>query len=102
MADAYKDHGFGAQLDTTFQTKVEPMLRTFDDSLEQRLDAMTRNTDPQEHAKLMEEARQLVQRYEAYVASEPLIARLDNNPFVALDVAQSLTATLADLSRAIA
>jgi hypothetical protein len=102
MADSYKDHGFGAQLDQAFQAKVEPMLRTFDDSLEQRLDAMARNTDPQEHTRLMAEARQLVQRYEAYLASEPLIARLDNNPFVPLDVAKSLTATLADLSQTIA
>jgi hypothetical protein len=43
-----------------------------------------------------------MQSYQDYLAREPLIAMLDNNPFVSLSIEKTLTTTLSALSRAVA
>jgi hypothetical protein len=101
MTSAYKDHGFGGELDTFFKAKVEPILHNLDDTLVHKLDEVTKNTNPAQHAQLVAEAQKIVQKYEAYLAGEPLIAKLDNNPFVPLQIEKTLVATLTALSRAI-
>ena len=102
MTEVYKDHGFGAQLDKVFHAKVEPMLANLDESLSSKLDEVTKNTDPASHAKLVGEAKQIVQKYEQYIAGEKLIAKLDANPFVPLQIEKTLHATLEALGKAIA
>jgi len=49
----------------------------------------------------VQQARAIMQRYEAYVANEPLIAKLDTNPFVPVAIQKTLTATLTALSNAL-
>jgi hypothetical protein len=102
MTATYKDHGFGAQLDRVFQSKVEPMLHSLDDSLSHKLDEVTKNKDPGQHAKLIGEAKQIVQRYEKFLASEPLIAKLDKNPFVELHIEKTLTGSLEVMNKTLA
>ena len=62
---------------------------------------MSKNTDPAQHAKLVVEAKKIIQGYESYLASEPLIAKLDANPFVPLAIQKTLTATLTTLSKVV-
>jgi hypothetical protein len=100
MTTVYKDHGFGAHLDKFFHAKVEPILTNLDEALAEKLDEVNNATDPAEHAKLVQEARGIIQRYESYVAGEKLIADLDDNPFVPLAIQKTLTATLTTLSKA--
>jgi predicted nucleic acid-binding Zn-ribbon protein len=101
MTAVYKDHGFGPKLDKVFHAKVEPMLSNLDESLSQKLDEVTKNTDPGAHTKLVGEAKQIVQKYEKYVAGEKLIAKLDANPFVPLQIEKTLHASLEALAKVI-
>ncbi len=101
MTKHYKDHGFGGELDKFFSAKVEPMMNNLDESLVQKLDEVTKNTDPAAHTKLVGEAKTIIKGYEAYLAGEPIIKKLDENPFVPLAIGKTLTATLEALSRAV-
>jgi len=102
MSDVYKDHGVSADLEKFFRAKVEPVLATLDETLAEKLDEVTQNTDPAQHDKLVQDARRIIEGYEQYLAREPLIAVLDNNPFVPLTIEKTLSATLTALSRAVA
>lgn len=98
----YKDHGVVADLETVFRSKVEPMMQTLDGSLADKLDEIAQTTDPAAHAKLVGEARAIIGRFESYLGSEPMIAKLDQNPFVPLSIEKTLTASLTALSKAVA
>jgi hypothetical protein len=101
LSSAYQGHGAAQTLETAFQTRVAAMLSELDDSLAAKLDEVNKATDASQRAQLVQEARQVMQRYEAYVASEPLIAKLDANPFVPVAIEKTLTATLTALSKAV-
>ncbi len=102
MAKHYKDHGFGAELDKVFSSKIEPIMSSLDESLVHKLDEVTKNADPASHAKLVGEAKAIITKYEKFLASEPIIAKLDANPFVPLAIQKTLTATLEALSKTVA
>src|SRR3954454_12258822 len=72
MSSVYKDHGVSGDLEKFFRKKVEPMLETLDESLSDKLDEVTKNTDPEQHAKLVQEAKRIMQSYQDYLAREPL------------------------------
>ncbi len=76
------------------------MLATLDESLADKLDEATNATDPAARARLVEEAKAIIGRYEAYLSGEPLIADLDANPFAPLAIQQTVSATLAALAKA--
>jgi CHASE3 domain sensor protein len=101
LSSAYQGHGAAEHLDKTFQTRVEAMLSVLDHSLAEKLDEVSKATDPGQRTQLVQQARQIMQRYETYVANEPLIAKLDANPFVPISIQKTLTATLAALSSAL-
>ena len=98
MADAYKDHGFGPDLEKFFKAKVEPVLGNLDDSLLHVLADVGKATDAGEQKKLVVQAQQIVTKYESYLAGEPLIKQLDDNPFMPLQIGATLTKTLAALN----
>lgn len=102
MMTAYAGHGVAADLDKMFTSKVEPIMGQLDDSLAHKLDEVSSNSDPAAHQKLVQEAKQIITGYEAFLQSEPLIAKLDKNPFVPLSIQATLTASLTALSKAVA
>ncbi len=101
LTSAYQGHGAAETLEKAFQTHVEVMLNALDHSLAEKLDEVNQATDAAQRAQLVQQARQIMQRYEAYVASEPIIAKLDANPFVPIAIEKTLTATLTALSKAV-
>ena len=101
LSSAYQGHKAAQTLETAFQTRVAAMLSELDDSLAEKLDEVNKATDASQRAKLVQEARSVMQRYEAYVAGEPLIAKLDANPFVPVAIEKTLTATLTALSKVV-
>ena len=56
---------------------------------------------PADRGKLVREAQQIITRYQAYLDSEPLIAKLDSNPFVPVAVHKTLTASLTALAKTV-
>ena len=101
MSAVYDGHGAAADLEKAFQAKVEGMLDKLDHSLADKLDEVNNATDAPTHAKLVGEAKQIVKSYEDYVSSDPMIAKLDDNPFVPVAIAKTLTATLTALNKSI-
>jgi len=101
FASAFKDHAMAADLAAAFQSRVEKVLDQLDGELADKLDAVGKAADPAQHAQLVGEARQIMQRYQSYVASDPTLSELDANPFVPLAIQKTLTTTLSILSKAI-
>ena len=102
MAEAYDGHGFAADLEKVFKSKVEPMLGTLDHSLAEVLDEVAKSTDGTEQAKLVKDAQTIIGKYEAFLAGEPLIKKLDKNPFLPMQIEATLTKTLEALSKSVA
>ena len=98
---AFKDHAKADDIGAAFQKRVGGVMDKLDERLAHKLDEMAKNTDAAQHAKLVQEAKQLVDNYQSYLASEPLIATLDNNPFTPLAIQKTMTATLAALGNAL-
>ncbi len=99
MAAIYQGHGFGADLDRLIHAKVEPMMAALDDSLAHKLDEVAAASDAAQHTRLVAEARKIIASYAAFIDGEPLIAKLDANPFVPLHIRVTLDATLSTLSK---
>ena len=97
----YQEDGSAPELDKLYRDRVAPILAALDERLADKLDEATNATDPAKHAKLVAEARALIVEYEAFLDGEPLIADLDNNPFLPLTIKTTVSATLAALSKAV-
>jgi len=102
FSSAFKDHAMAADLETAFQTRVESVLVNLDHELAQKLDAAVKATDPAQHAQMVGEARDVMRRYQDFVASDPTLTELDANPFVPLAIQKTLTATLSVLAKSLA
>ena len=96
---AFKDHGKAADLQQAFKQRIDGVLNDLDEELANKLDEVNEAPDAAAHAKIVEEARQIISRYQSFVTSDPTIAALDKNPFVPLDLQKTLTATLGTLSK---
>ncbi len=101
IIDAFKDDAIAPQLDTSYKTKVAPVLATLDESLADTLDAATNETNPTKRADLVKEAKDIMQKYAQYLTSEPLIKDLDENPFLPLSIRATVGGTISTLSKAI-
>ena len=78
--------------------KLDRVLAMFDESLIENLDKALNSTEAADKAKWHDEARAVITRYQNYLATDPLVQELDNNPFVPIAVQASLSKTLATLA----
>ncbi len=102
FADAFKGHDQADALTAGFEARVETVMTGLDEELAHHLADVTSITDPAAHAKVVAEARTIIQRYEAFLSSDSTIAEIDANPLVPLAIQNTLTATLEILNRAVA
>ena len=102
MTKHFKGHGLDAELDGIFASKVQPIMSRLDEGLSKKLDEVAGNADPAQHTKLLGEAKQIVQQTSAFVAGEPMLAKLDTNPFVPVAIQKTLSSTLTALDRVVA
>ena len=101
ISTTYQADGIAGQLEQAYRQRVGPILQTFDESLADKLDAATNATVPNDRAKLVGEAKAIMQVYSQFLASEKLIADLDANPFVPLAIHQTISGTLAVLEKTV-
>jgi hypothetical protein len=101
IIETFKDDAIAPQLDTSYKTKVAPVLATLDESLADTLDDATNATDPAKRAELVKAAKDIMQKYAQYLTSEPLIKDLDENPFLPLSIRATVGGTISTLSKAI-
>ena len=77
------------------------MLESLDESLADKLDEATNTEDPEQRSRRVGEAREIIERYGAFLANDPIIADLDANPFVPLAIQQTVATTLATLAKTV-
>ncbi|MBV9749929.1 MAG: hypothetical protein JO157_14055 [Acetobacteraceae bacterium] len=96
---AYQGTRFVGEIESRFADRTAPLLQTLDGTLAKTLEAAAKAKDTAERAKLVEEAKSVIARYESFAGSDPLLADLDANPFVPLAIQKTVSATLAALSK---
>jgi hypothetical protein len=101
ILDAFKGDAIVPQLESSYKTKVAPVLATLDESLADALDAATNEADAAKRTKLVADAKAIIQKYAQYLTSEPLIKDLDENPFRPLAIRATVGGTISTLSKAI-
>lgn len=101
ISSVYRGHGVIADLETTFHARFSPVMEQLDQSLSGKLQEIGANPDPGAHARLVQEAQQVIAQYETYIAGEVLFSQLDRNPFTPLAVQKTLTVSLAALAKAV-
>lgn len=102
LSAAVKDHAKAADLESGFRLRVEKVMNELDEQLADKLDEVVQAADPAQHQKLVAEAKQIMQRYEKFLASDKTLADLESNPFHPIAVQKTMTATLEILNRTIA
>jgi hypothetical protein len=101
ILEHYRDQPEGADLATRVR-RFDDVLGTLDESLADKLDAALNAADPAQRSALHEQARTILAGYAQYVRDEPLIAALDDNPFVPLSTHKTLLKTLKVLDSSLA
>ena len=101
LQDQYKGDDNGPAIVSAYDARVAPVLKVFDADLADKLDEATNAADAAARQKLVDEARQLIDKYKAFLDGETLIADLDDNPFVKLSIRATVGATLTALSAAV-
>ncbi len=102
MSAVYQGRGVAGDLEKAFRTQTGRVLNSLDASLADKLAELANAGNSSQHATLIAEARQIAQRYTAYVANEPMIAALDANPFVSIAIQDTITSSLSELTKALA
>jgi hypothetical protein len=97
----YKDQDIASDLDARYAKRVAPVLTNLDEALADTLEMATNAPDPTQRTKLVIESRQIIKRYQDFMASDAIFGELDSNPFVPLTITKTLTATLQTLSAAV-
>jgi hypothetical protein len=99
IIETFKDDAVAPQIETSYRAKVAPVLERLDESLADKLDEATNATDPAARAKLVAEAKSKLSFYAKYLAAEPLLKDLDENPFMPLTIRATIGGTIQQLSR---
>jgi uncharacterized protein YukE len=97
----YEKSGLAGQLDAAYQARVGSVLDMLDESLSDKLDAAAKLIDPAPRARLVEEAKIIIQNHKSFVASDDTITELDANPFVPLQLRTTVGGMLAALEKAV-
>lgn len=98
---SFKDQPYVAEIEKAFRGKVEPIMAKFDASLSEKLAHISQNGGGEDHAKLVADAKQTVESYKSYLGGEPLIAKLDSNPFAPITIGQTVSISLDTLLKAL-
>lgn len=78
--------------------QLDRVLAVFDEALADKLDGALNATDPAEKQRWHAEARAEIDRYQGFLASDPLVQELDGNPFMPVTVRATLDKTLSTLA----
>lgn len=79
--------------------KLDGILAAFDESLVDKLDEALNAEDPELHARLLDEAQEIIKRYRDFLATDPLVQDIDDNPFVPVAVQATIDRTLSVLEQ---
>jgi hypothetical protein len=100
VSSAYDGHGFGAEVEKFFKSQVEPAIAKLRQSdLPGKLAAAKKSADAAERRQMLSEGVEIVKRLQSTLSSDPVLTKLDNNPFTPLGIAKAGNATLQSLQK---
>lgn len=91
-------HELGDGFEREFQTVVKPLLDTVDTTLSDLLSDAAKAGTPEEHQRMLAQARETVGKLTKFVQSHPVVGHLDDNPFVPMALQKTLSASLTAVS----
>src|SRR5208337_2771291 len=91
-------HELGDGFEREFQTVVKPLLDTVDTTLSDLLSEAAKAGTPEEHQRMLSQARETVGKLTKFVQSHPVVGHLDDNPFVPMSLQKTLSASLTAVS----
>lgn len=98
---AFTDHEMADEIAASFKARVESVLHHLDEALSHKLAEVNKAHDAASRAKLVDDAHKLIAKYSQHISSDATIKELDDNPFVPMQLAKTLTTTLSTLSKSI-
>jgi hypothetical protein len=87
------------QAEADFLAHAHSMFDTFDGSLVDELYSIKNCKSAAEVAELKMRIIEMITQYKKFVSSDPVIAHLDQNPFIKLSIAKDCASALADIDR---
>lgn len=96
ILDVYRDYDVFDEVRNGVR-RLDEILQAFDEALIDKLDEALNAEDAAVHAKLLNEAREIIRRYRHYLESDSLVRDIDANPFVPIAVESTMDKTLAVL-----
>jgi hypothetical protein len=99
FGSAFQGHGKAGDLQAAFQKRLDSVLGSLDEELAHKLDEVRQAEDAVTHARIAEEAKRIIVRYQSVVTSDPTIAAIDQNPFVPMSLGKTLNTTLSTLAK---
>lgn len=79
--------------------QLDAVLKTLDESLADKLDEGLNAADPAARSRINSQASALIGKYLRFIHTNPLMAEIDDNPFVPLNTQETLSSMLRDLDR---
>lgn len=101
LRDALKDHPQFTAMDQAISRLSEAMAG-LDDRLDDTLDAALNAADPGKQAEHRKAALGIIVEYQRVVDNDPLLVRMDDNPFMKVAVQAVLANQLASMARELA
>jgi len=99
IVETFKNDAIAPQIETNYRAKVAPVLAQLDETLADQLDKAASASDATARTKLVADAKTTMGKYAKYLASEPLLKDLDENPFLPLTIRATIGGTIQQLSR---
>lgn len=100
ILDEFKDTPVAEELKTRIR-KLDTILGEHAEKLGDALDAALNSTESEQLLASRREASTVLDQYLAYVANDTFVQEIDSNPFTSVKVKQTLSTTLAALSKII-
>jgi hypothetical protein len=97
IAATYKDHIALSEIESSYRTRIAPVLATLNDELAEKLEELA-GAAPDAHDKILADTKAVITRYQTFLGGEPLLAELDDNPFVPLALRDTVGKTLAAIT----
>jgi hypothetical protein len=98
VSSMYDGHPFGDEVEKFFGSMVEPAIRKLKQTdLPGTLAAASKTDNAEERRKLLREGVQHIEMLQKALVSDPVLTKLDSNPFTPLGIAKAGNATLEKL-----
>ena len=88
----------GDQIAKEFRSHIDTVLGQLDDELAHALDALAKAPDA-ERAKAADRTRKLIERYSAHVTNDEVVAALDDNPLVKINLRATIGTALSAIAK---